>query len=235
MVRQKKVSEMQKDFINNLTHEFKTPLFTISMAADMIKKNQEPEKNRVYSQLIKKESAQLTRQVEKVLQHAIIDAGYFQMEKKEVDLKDIVEKVVASFSLYMEKNGGCIDILIHTSNSLIVGDEFHIYNVIFNLLDNAVKFSSQKPKIQIEVTEIEHALEIKVEDNGIGIHPSFHKRIFSKFYRPQGQGYKGFGLGLSYVKKVVEGHKGKIWFNSLPGKGSTFCFTLPTHKNRLYA
>ncbi|MBN2485974.1 MAG: HAMP domain-containing histidine kinase [Bacteroidales bacterium] len=231
--RQKVLSEMKSDFVNNMTHELKTPISTISLASQMLGDTSIPEtaKNtgRI-STIIAQESKRLSHQVEKVLQMAAIDKGNLSLKTNEVDIHSVIESVVGNFMLQIENRGGLLIPSLHADNYIIMADTTHITNVISNLLDNAVKYSDKTPEVYIETRNSENYLEVSVKDNGIGISKNNQKKIFDQFYRvPTGNVHnvKGFGLGLNYVKKIVEAHRGSIRVESEPGIGTRFTISLP--------
>lgn len=234
--QQKKLSDMKTDFINNMTHELKTPVATISLASEMLKKQdiiENKDKSLRYAGIIYDENKRLGQQVEKVLQMAVLDKGDFQLKKTFCDIHGIIHKVVDKLSLQIESTNGKINLQLDAKDSATEVDEVHFTNIIFNLLDNAIKYSLQNPEIVLSTRNMGSHIVISVTDNGIGMNKEAQKRIFEKFYRvPTGNihNVKGFGLGLSYVKIMVEAHQGDITVTSEPGKGSTFEITLPVLK-----
>ncbi len=234
--RQKKLSEMKTDFINNMTHEFKTPISTISLAAQMLNDDsvrKSPASLKHLSQVINDESKRLRFQVEKVLQMSVFDNSGSALKFSKVDANTIIENVVHTFTIKVEKYGGSIVSHLDAENAIINVDEMHFTNIIYNLLDNAVKYmkEDEEPQLSICTKDIGgNRLEIRISDNGIGIKKEDIKRIFDKFYRVSTgnrHDVKGFGLGLAYVKKMVNIFKGNILVESELGKGSTFVITLP--------
>ncbi|MEY3323536.1 MAG: hypothetical protein RLZZ417_3119 [Bacteroidota bacterium] len=230
---QKKLSEMKTDFINNMTHEFKTPIATISLAADslnnpVVLKNEE--KILRFSRIIKQENIRMHKQVEKVLQMALLDKKDFNLKWTSVDMHDLILSAIENISLQVETREGSVKGFLNASESIVKGDHTHLSNIINNLLDNANKYSPQKPHITVFTRNVDKGLEIMVKDEGIGLSREVRKFIFDKFYRvPTGNlhNVKGFGLGLSYVKTMVEAHKGKIDVRSELGKGSSFILYFP--------
>ncbi len=230
---QKKLSEMKTDFINNMTHEFKTPIATISLAADslnnpVVLKNEE--KILRFSRIIKQENIRMHKQVEKVLQMALLDKKDFNLKWTSVDMHDLILSAIENISLHVETREGSVKGFLNASESIVKGDHTHLSNIINNLLDNANKYSPQKPHITVFTRNVDKGLEIMVKDEGIGLSREVRKFIFDKFYRvPTGNlhNVKGFGLGLSYVKTMVEAHKGKIDVRSELGKGSSFILYFP--------
>ncbi|RMD69906.1 MAG: sensor histidine kinase, partial [Bacteroidetes bacterium] len=231
--RQKKLSEMKNDFINNMTHEFKTPIATISLAADSITSPMvltDTAKVRRFADIIKQENRRMNEQVEKVLQMAKIDRRDFNLKVEPVDMHDIIHSAVSNISLQVAQREGTIDTQLEAERAVIDGDRTHLTNVIYNLLDNANKYSPEKPEIVVRTRNANGHLEVMVQDHGIGMSKEARKHIFDKFYRvPTGNVHdvKGFGLGLSYVKAMVEAHHGTISVKSEPGKGSTFTLRFP--------
>lgn len=231
--RQKKLSEMKGDFVANMTHELKTPISTISLASQMLGDQSIPDANKnldKISDIISQESKRLGFQVEKVLQMSAIDKGNLSLKIKEVDFHEIVESVAGNFLLQVENKGGLLIPSLHADKTVVSVDSVHMTNVVSNLLDNAIKYSDKTPEIFIESKNDNEKLYISVRDNGIGISKQNQNRVFEKFYRvPTGNVHnvKGFGLGLNYVKKIIEAHKGEIFIESEPGEGTVFTFTLP--------
>jgi two-component system, OmpR family, phosphate regulon sensor histidine kinase PhoR len=232
--KQKKLSEIKNDFINNMTHELKTPISTISLASQMLKDDSIPKetKNIDYiSKVIDDESKRLGYQVEKVLQMAIFDKGKLHFKIKELDINQLIEKVITNFTIQLKNKNGEIEQHLDAEDSIVMVDEVHFTNVIFNLLDNAVKYTNSNPLIIVETKNVASGISISVKDNGIGISKENQKRIFEKFYRVSTgnvHNVKGFGLGLSYVKKIVEEHHGKIQLESEINRGTCFTIFMPT-------
>lgn len=231
--RQKKLGEMKNDFINNMTHEFKTPIATISLAADSITSPiiaGKPDKVSRFAGIIKQENKRMNSQVEKVLQMALIDKRDFSLKLTEVNLHDVVASAVENISLQVEKKEGLVSADIQATNPIVEGDVTHISNVINNLLDNANKYSPDKPEIMVSTRNVGSGVEVVVKDRGIGMSKEARKHIFDKFYRVHTgnlHDVKGFGLGLSYVKAIMTAHKGQIDVKSELGKGSSFILHFP--------
>jgi signal transduction histidine kinase len=234
--RQKKLSDIKSDFINNMTHEFKTPIATISLAVDSIKDERvQSDKNKFeyFTRIIREENKRMNAQVENVLQMALIERGELNVKKVELNLHTLIQNAVEFIFLQVESKSGTIASELNAGVPVIFGDPIHLSNVIFNLLDNANKYSPERPDIKIETTNYKNGLLIRVIDKGVGMSKESQKNIFEKFYRvPTGNIHdiKGFGLGLSYVKAVIEQHKGWIKVDSEPGRGSTFELFIPTGK-----
>jgi len=233
MIRQKKISDIKTDFINNMTHEFKTPIATISIAADSINNPRvitEPEKIRDYTRIIKEENNRMNTRVEQVLQMALLDSRDFNLKNTAVDMHSLIEKVSSHFRLQMERREGKLTLMFSASNFMVEADEDHMRNVIINLLDNANKYSASKPEIILSTYNRSGKFFFTVEDNGMGMSPETQHRIFDKFFRVTTGNIhkvKGFGLGLSYVKAIILAHKGEIGLSSEIGKGSRFEIGLP--------
>ncbi len=231
--RQKKVSEMKTDFINNMTHEFKTPIATISLAADSITSSRiagDPNKVSRFANIIKQENKRMNNQVEKVLQMAQIDKRDFSLKVTAINLHDIIHRAVENISLQVEKKSGLVRAEFGATNPMVEGDVTHISNVINNLLDNANKYSPEKPDITVISANKLGGVEVTVRDQGIGMNSEARKHIFDKFYRVHTgnlHDVKGFGLGLSYVKAMMTAHKGNIEVKSELGKGSSFILFFP--------
>lgn len=233
IVRQKKLSDMKNDFINNMTHEFKTPVSTISLATQMLSDEAvaaSPSMLNRYLGIIRDENQRLGSQVEKVLQAARFDRGEVRMMRDQVDLHELIETVVHSLSPQVEARNGVMHTNLGAKQSIVTGDEVHLTNLIFNLLDNAIKYSGEVTDVSVSTASSADGVRVTISDKGIGMTKENLRHIFEQFYRvPTGNVHdvKGFGLGLSYVKKIVEEHKGTIRVDSAPGKGSTFEVWLP--------
>lgn len=237
ILRQKKISEMKTDFINNMTHEFKTPIATISLATDSINNDSvitHQEKVRKFANIIKQENKRMLDQVEKVLQMARIDKKDFQLNITEVNLNDIVFKASEHTRLKIRSRDGVLKTELMAQKPIVKGDLTHISNIVYNLLDNAEKYSPSKPQIEISTRNVNNGVELSVEDKGIGMTKESIKHIFDKFYRVHTgnrHDVKGFGLGLSYVKALVDAHNGTIKVISELDKGSTFIVYFPFDQN----
>lgn len=234
--RQKKLSEMKNDFINNMTHEFKTPISTISLASQMLTDpsvNKSPALLNHVSGVIADETKRLRFQVEKVLQMSMFDRQKTNLKLSDIPVNELVTNVVNTFTLKVEKAGGKIETSLEAEDDICMIDEMHFTNVIFNLLDNAYKYARENVPLELQISTRNihnNKLEIRIKDNGIGIKHDDLKKIFEKFYRvPTGNlhNVKGFGLGLSYVMKIVKDHGGDIKAESDLGQGTTFVITMP--------
>ncbi len=237
ILRQKKLSNIKNDFINNMTHELKTPISTISLASQMLQDgtiSNTPQTISHISGVINQESKRLSFQVEKVLQMAVFNEGRLKLKFKEFDLNKLINNVINNFELRVKSKNGTLESSLMAENGIIKGDEVHITNVIFNLLDNAVKYSKEIPEIKVTTENQKGEVIVSVEDKGIGISKEHHTQIFDRFYRvPTGNVHnvKGFGLGLSYVKKIVDLHNAKIKVESAVDKGTKFSILFPQLNN----
>lgn len=233
IIKQKKLSEIKNDFVNNMTHELKTPISTISLASQMLQDKSIPHRNKNFdniSNVIYDESKRLGFQVEKVLQMAIFEKGKLKLKPQEVDIHELIGNVVTNFAIQIKNQNGEIEQHLNAKNPVVKVDEVHFTNIIFNLLDNAVKYSNGNTHITVGTRSSNNHFHIYIEDKGIGINKENQKRIFEQFYRvPTGNVHnvKGFGLGLSYVKKIVDEHHGKINIHSEQKKGTRFEISLP--------
>lgn len=233
--RQKKLSEMKTDFINNMTHEFKTPIATISLAADSITNASiisNPDKVKRFADIIKQENKRMNGQVEKVLQMALIERDTLKLNFSSIDIHEVINQAVGNIALQVDKKDGLVSTNLKADRPLIEGDSNHISNIINNLLDNANKYSPENPEIIVSTRNVSNGVEITVSDKGIGMTKEAKKKIFEKFYRVHTgnlHDVKGFGLGLAYVKAMVTAHKGSIDVKSEPNRGSSFIIFLPFH------
>jgi len=233
IIRQKKLSEMKNDFINNMTHEFKTPISTVSLACQALTDSDVEKSDELYSSyinIISDENKRLGVMAEKILQTAVLEKGKLNPRKELLNIHEIITDVIKNIGIQVEIRDGVINTRLDAEQYEIVADKIHVSNVIYNLLDNANKYSPRKPQITVATINVPGGILISVEDNGIGISKTYQKKIFEKLFRvPTGDihNVKGFGLGLSYVKFVVEKHMGTITVESEPNKGSTFRIFLP--------
>jgi two-component system, OmpR family, phosphate regulon sensor histidine kinase PhoR len=233
LLTQKKLSNIKNDFINNMTHELKTPVSTIALALEVIKDkeiNKSPEKTERYLNIITEENRRLGTQIEKVLQIAKLEKGDLSLNFEPIDINEVLDQVVKNQSVQMEQFGVKLNLDLQAEETNISADRVHLTNIIFNLMDNAIKYSKEKPEITIATSNTEKGLLLKISDKGIGIPKDQLSKIFEKFYRvPKGDLHdvKGFGLGLSYVKNMVEMHNGTISVNSKIDEGTDFSVLLP--------
>ena len=232
ILKQKRLSEMQRDFINNMTHEFKTPIASITIAADVIANPEtisEPSRIITYGSVIKHEVSRLNDQVDKVLQIARIEKSGFHLRMESLDLNDIIRQITEN---YLANNSGKLAINpdLAPGALMVKADRMHLTNIFYNLFDNAMKYAGENPDIKLVTRQKENRIVVSVSDNGPGIERAHQKRIFQKFYRvPTANVHdvKGFGLGLFYVKSICEAHHWKVSLDSAPGAGATFIFEIP--------
>ena len=236
LLRQKKLSEIKSDFINNMTHEFKTPLATISLAVDALKNEKvssDREKTNYFTAVIKEENKRMNKQVETILQAALLDKQEVQLNLKKLSAHVLIKSALNNIELPVNEKEGTLEVNFDAQKDIIMADEVHFTNLINNLLDNAVKYSKEAPVIKLSTSNTGNFLKIRIEDNGIGMNKETLNRIFEKFFRAHTgniHNVKGFGLGLSYVKTMVEAHKGSIKAESTLGKGTIFFLTIPLAK-----
>lgn len=231
--RQKKLSDIKSDFINNMTHEFKTPIATISLAIDSIKNPKvlgDSKKLDYFTNVIRSENKRMNSQVENVLQMAQIEKGELKLNLEDINMHDVILKAAERMMVQVESREGKIDLQLNSTQPIIKGDYIHLTNIITNLLDNANKYSASKPEITVTTVNALNGINIIVEDKGMGMTVDTQKKIFEKFYRVTSgniHDIKGFGLGLSYVKAIIEQHKGNIEVKSIVNEGSTFSIFVP--------
>jgi two-component system phosphate regulon sensor histidine kinase PhoR len=234
ILRQRRLSEVQKNFVNNMTHELKTPLASIQMSATVLKDEDivnKPQRLRNYADIILKESTQLTAQVERVLQMAQSDKGKLLFQREKIVWQEILTSVQESFENLVENKNGLITLIMPEQPIIFYGDKLHLLNVVRNLVDNAIKYCEVTPVIQITLKEELGKIFIVVKDNGIGIPKKYHKHLFKKFYRvPTGNVHnvKGFGIGLNYVMSITKLHFGNVSFSSEISKGTIFTLSFPS-------
>lgn len=232
-LRQKKISEMKSDFVNNITHEFKTPIATISLASEMLLNPtvlKSEARARKYATIIYDENTRLKNQVEQVLQLTVLEQQTYNLHFESTDLHQLIQKIADSFQLLLNERNGSLRFHLDATNHRVYADIMHIENIIANLLDNANKYSPGVPEITISTFNRNDHIVVAVEDKGIGISIKNQKHIFRKMYRVHTgnlHNVKGFGLGLFYVKSLVEAHSGFVYLHSEPGKGSRFEISLP--------
>lgn len=237
ILRQKRLSEIQKDFINNMTHEFKTPISTIGISASVLSDPEitsDPNRLANYASIISDQNRRLENQIEKVLQVARIEKNKLNLKLEEVDLHKMIQRIADSFNLNIKDLKGELILDLNVKNYKVMADKQHLNNVIYNLIDNAIKYKQDKPHVTVSTTNDANFIEIEVKDNGIGIDKKYINKIFDKFFRvPAGNVHnvKGFGIGLNYVKNIMDAHKWKIEVHSTLGEGSTFKLFIPVLKN----
>mgnify|MGYP002749798995 CR=1 FL=1 len=233
IMKQKQLSEIQKDFIDNLTHEFKTPITSLKLSAEVLSDKKiinEPVRIGKYVNIINEQSQKLLDQVDNILQMTNTDIRKLVLKKQEINLHEVIQRVIDSLSLRLKNIKGQINLNLNASNPLITADENHLSNLLFNLIDNSLKYTVKDPQINILTTTVNNKIVLYIMDNGIGIPREFYNKVFRKFYRiPTGNIYKvkGFGLGLSYVKRIVLAHKWKIKIDSNEGEGCKFIISIP--------
>jgi two-component system, OmpR family, phosphate regulon sensor histidine kinase PhoR len=231
--RQKRIGEIRNDLVNNLTHELKTPISTIGLACEALADPSMPKTEqqvRTFVAMIRDENKRLGSLVENVLQSAVLESGHMVLKRVDLDVHALVQDVVRSSSMQVSRRNGRIDLDLKAEIHHVNGDRIHLTNLLYNLIDNAVKYTEQEPRIRIASVSNDEGITVSVTDNGIGIAPSEQRKIFDRLYRvPTGNIHnaKGFGLGLSYVRTVVERHGGRIRLESTPGSGSTFHIFIP--------
>lgn len=236
--RELRIAEHTKDLLNNVSHEFKTPLSSIALASNMIRKKRyaNDEKLGNYAELISKENKKLQHLVESLLHLAAIERDEFDYSKEALNIDDVIAESISTFEMILPDNGGEISTELNTTQSIIFGDKLHLTNALVNLISNAIKYTRDIPTIKITTENTDESLSVIVSDNGIGIPQKYLKYIFDKYYRvPTGDVHnaKGFGIGLAYVKRVVEAHDGVISVESKVNIGTKFTLTIPliTEKN----
>ncbi|MEM9686645.1 MAG: HAMP domain-containing sensor histidine kinase, partial [Bacteroidota bacterium] len=233
LIRQKQISEIKSDFINNMTHEFKTPIATINLALDAIKNPKivtDNEKRNTYLNMIREENKRMHAQVENVLRISKLEKDQLDIKKERTMVHDLIEDAMTHVSLIVENRGGYINKHLNAERSEVLANNTYFTNVLVNILDNAIKYSPEAPKIDVHTENIKNNIVIKVQDQGAGMSKTVLKRIFEKFYREHTgniHNVKGHGLGLAYVKKIVEDHQGEVYAESEKNKGSTFYIKLP--------
>lgn len=235
ILKQRRLSEVQKDFINNMTHEFKTPISTIAISSEVLRSpdiGKDPDRLMKYATIIQNENNRLKQQVERVLQMARLDEREIELTKEAININSLIEQAVQNCSLSLLEKYGRIETDLQAQVNTILGDRLHLTNVFYNLIDNAIKYNRNEPRIFIRTYNSNSMICIEVKDNGVGIDTENHKKIFHRFYRvPTGNVHdvKGFGLGLNYVRLIAEAHKGKIIVEkSVPGEGTVFKLSFPT-------
>jgi two-component system phosphate regulon sensor histidine kinase PhoR len=233
LIKQRQISQIKTDFINNMTHEFKTPIATINLALDSIKNPKiigDQEKVLRYLKMIKDENKRMNAQVENVLRISKLEKNELNISKERIKLHDIIEDAVSHIELIVEDRKGYVKIHLDAEKSSILANDTHFTNVIVNILDNAVKYSDEAPKIDVYTENVGNNILLKIADQGNGMSKQVQKKVFEKFYREHTgnvHNVKGHGLGLAYVKRIVDDHQGYISVESEKGKGSVFTIKLP--------
>ena len=238
MLRQKKLAKIKNDFINNMTHEFKTPIATISLAVDAMRNEKvvdDREKMGYFSRIIKEENQRMNRQVETILRASQLEKQEVDLNLKPVHVHEVIKDIIDNFTLQLEDRKGKVELALNAQNDTVDADEVHMANLVNNLVDNALKYSKENmpPVVKLTTQSNGKKFSLKIEDNGIGMNRDTLKKIFERFYRAHTgniHNVKGFGLGLSYVKTMVEAHHGGIKAESTLGKGSIFTIDLPLKK-----
>ncbi len=233
LFNQKKLGEIKSDFINNMTHEFKTPIATISLAVDALRNEKvqnDKEKLNYFTSIIKEENKRMNRHVESILQAALQEKQELQLKLTFIHINELIANILDTFVLQLDEKNGEVEINLNAKDDLLKVDSVHFTNMFSNLIDNAIKYSADNVRIKVTTQTTHNFLTIIVQDHGIGMSKENSKRIFEKFYRVHTgnvHNVKGFGLGMSYVKMVVDSHKGKIKVDSTLGKGTTFTIEIP--------
>ncbi|MBK9354665.1 MAG: HAMP domain-containing histidine kinase [Bacteroidetes bacterium] len=234
ILKHRRLSEVKNDFINNMTHEFKTPISTIALSSEVLLKDNimdNPERFRHYVKIINEENKRLKGHVESVLQIALFDNKKIGFNRKDLNINDILQNISKNMQPRLDEKSGNLNLEFMAQNPIVSGDENHLTNVFYNILDNAIKYCDKIPEIRISTINLKKYISIEISDNGKGMKKENSKQIFEKFYRvPSGNVHdvKGFGIGLFYVKQIVDEHKGKIKVKSVLGKGTIFRIYLPT-------
>ncbi len=233
LIKQKQISEIKSDFINNMTHEFKTPIATINLALDSLKNPklfEDKDKVKRYLQMIRDENKRMHAQVENVLRISKLEKNQLDISKDRVEIHDLINDAITHVSLLVENRGGYIKTHFEADRDEVLANNFHFTNVMVNILDNAIKYSPDAPKIDVFTENVKESIIVKVQDQGAGMSKAVAKRVFEKFYREHTgniHNVKGHGLGLAYVKMIVEDHHGEVYVESEKDKGSTFFIKLP--------
>jgi two-component system, OmpR family, phosphate regulon sensor histidine kinase PhoR len=233
LYKEKEISERTTDFLNNMTHEFKTPITNISLAGKLMTKDsnlKQEEKIRQYSGIILEENEKLRLQVEQVLSISALERGEIPIQKEHLDFHALLNESLARIQIQLDHSKGWLRTAMDAKNTLIDGDRTHLSNALCNLFDNAIKYAGPNPSMKVSTHNEGSDLVIIVSDQGIGIEKGYHKKVFEKYFRvPTGDVHnvKGFGLGLAYVKQILDGHGGSVSLQSEPGQGTTFTLRLP--------
>ncbi|MEY4875520.1 MAG: hypothetical protein RL708_669 [Bacteroidota bacterium] len=233
VIKEQKIAAQTKDFLNNMTHEFKTPITNIALAGKMIAKDfaiEQNEKLKNYTEIIINENGKLKQQVEQLLGFTELERGEIPLQKNDFNFHELIENAATRMQLQLQNKNGKLELKLNATNFFINGDAIHLNNTICNFIDNAIKYSDKNPIIKIETCNQNNYLTIKITDNGIGIEKSFHDKVFEKYFRvPTGNlhNVKGFGLGLAYCKMIIKQHDGTVNLKSEINKGTTFIISLP--------
>jgi two-component system phosphate regulon sensor histidine kinase PhoR len=236
IIRQRQLSQIQKDFINNLTHELKTPISSIALSAKVISEEKilkNPKRLFEYAQIIQNQNNRMKENVEKVLNLASLEKNKLHLNREKIELNEFLKQVTENFKHSDAGKKATITLDIAKKQTYIIADKFHFSNLVINILENSVKYCDKEPKIRIDIRKIKNQLQIQFTDNGIGISKKYRKKIFNRFYRvPTGNVHnvKGFGLGLDYVRKIVKAHKWEIKVDENPEGGSIFTLLIPQRK-----
>ena len=237
LIRQKRLRERNMDFFNHMTHEFRTPLTNIKLASKLLAKNKLQDKGQQYVTIIQQESHQLMEQVDRVLQLARLEEGDYQLRTELIHLPTLLQNVLQEMSLQLSAHSAEVSLNIDPDIPSLNGDPFHLSNALRNLIDNALKYSAPGAQIKIDIQEKDNGFSVRVQDNGQGIPRAQQARIFDKFQQGKpgpSQAQKGFGLGLAYVKKIVDLHRGQIKIESVLGQGTCFDLFFPVSQNMQY-
>jgi two-component system phosphate regulon sensor histidine kinase PhoR len=233
LIRQRQISEIKTDFINNMTHEFKTPIATINLALDAIKNPKvihDSDKVERYLQMIRDENKRMHAQVENVLRISRLEKRELEIRKGNNDIHELIEDAIEHVQLILEDRGGTIQTALQATRTTVLVSDVHFTNVLVNIIDNAIKYSTTQPEISIVTENVKDYVLVKIADKGLGMSKIAQKRIFEKFYREHTgdiHNVKGHGLGLAYVKSIVDDHNAEIFVESEKGKGSTFIIKIP--------
>jgi two-component system phosphate regulon sensor histidine kinase PhoR len=233
LIKQRQISQIKTDFINNMTHEFKTPIATINLAIDSIRNPKiigDQEKVMRYLTMIKDENKRMHAQVENVLRISKLEKNELNISKERIELNDLIEDALSHVELLVEDRNGYVKTHLNADKSSVLANDTHFTNVIVNILDNAIKYSDDEPKIDVYTENVGNNILIRIVDQGNGMSKQVQKRVFEKFYREHTgnvHNVKGHGLGLAYVKRIVDDHQGHISVESEKGKGSIFIIKLP--------
>ncbi|PRP66121.1 sensor histidine kinase [Nonlabens agnitus] len=231
--KQRQISQIKTDFINNMTHEFKTPIATINLALDSLKHPKiaaDPEKVKNYLRMIREENKRMHGQVENVLQISKLDKNNLNIEKERIDMNHLIDEGISHVQLLLEEKNGTIKTHLGALRTVVLGNESHMTNVLVNILENAIKYTEEAPVIDVYTENVKNKIVIKIRDQGIGMAKSAQRKVFQKFFREHTgdiHNVKGHGLGLAYSKRILEDHNGDIFVQSVKGKGSTFSIHLP--------